>query len=410
MLVIQSYITKWESYSFRSAFIEVKKSEWQYWGRASIRITACSQYIPVEDLTDRILGSSSDMSLNPNTAMTLKGVPQDALHQYSLSFILNKLIEPMLDEIGGVQKPLTLHFYSSESEVIARSALRQTLERYQLRAIRMEDIHFLTEVPDYQTVYEWQEESPSECHLIVMVDFHRGVTSDKTDGAVSLLLNADDGRGVKENDVYLFRPLKAMESELNRSLTDFLAVEQVKGSENIHLWTANLDDKTSKLLIERVASASPKRSISSITSMNVCLGNISPVHIWCGVVCAVESARRQAANSLIVQKTGRTLGVYRLVRLLRKRRTTPSYGPSAMGYCYSVMGIVSSLLGFILFTDAYGGLARFGWWIVGFAVASAILALVTFLLRFYVLRNQCQDEWNMAQSRMGYVAKDVEYV
>lgn len=73
MLVIQSYITKWESYSFRSAFIEVKKSEWQYWGRASIRITACSQYIPVEDLTDRILGSSSDMSLNPNTAMTLKG-------------------------------------------------------------------------------------------------------------------------------------------------------------------------------------------------------------------------------------------------------------------------------------------------------------------------------------------------
>lgn len=397
VLVVQSYITRWEDYSFRAAFIEMKKREWQFWGRAANGITACTQYVPVDDLTDKILGLSGEAPLNPNVAMKLSGVPQDTLHQYSLSFILNKLMVPMLDDIKATQRPLVLHFYTSEPEAVARSALRQTFERYQLKSISEVNIHLLNDVPDYQTVYEWLDERPSESHLVIMVDFYHGASPDKTEGAVGLLFNAGGRNGAKKEDVYFFRPLRVKEGEMGEPLTDFLAVGQMKDDENIHLWNANLDHKTSNLLTERVVNASAERKVASIASMNISLGNISAVHAWSGVVCAVEAARRQATNSLVAQKEGENVGCVQISPNPSQAPEDFSYSPSALSYCYYLMGVILTLLGLALFIDAYGELALFGWWLVGIAVVVAILALVSLFFRFSVLRDRCQAEWNAAR-------------
>lgn len=391
---IHIYITRLDEYHYRLTFIEAKKREWQYWGRSAMPICAYAQYTPIENVTDKILGISGDIPLNPNVILSFNDVPVDKFNQYSLSFVLNKLIEPMFEKIKPIQHKLKIHFYSSETERITQTSLQQTFEWFKIRNVSDENIHYLSEIPGFQTVYSLLEDEPLSSHLVIMISLNNNSSSNKTEGSVGLLFNAplDD----VENEVYLFRPLEIGKSQISQRMEEYLEVEQTEGDENIHLWMTNVDVQSTHVLTEVIGNSNCNYTIAGIHSMNVCFGDVSSIYAWNSVVCAAETIKTKGENSLAILQNNGDIESIQLAKTPAKMPDDNFYHMSGV-HMYYLIGLTLFSLGIILFITSYSELTSFMPWVGGIAVIMFILSIISVPIHQNQLRKKCQREWGDAE-------------
>ncbi|WP_157952969.1 hypothetical protein [Limnobaculum parvum] len=392
--VIHLFVTKLDEYFYRSAFIEHKKREWQSWGRLSIPVLAYAQYTPVENITDKILGISGRLPLNPNAVMKLNEVPANSFSQYSLSFVFNKLIEPMVENIKPIQHQLKIHVYSSESVEMTRASLQQTFEWFRLSGVVKENIHYLDDVPSFETVYTLREDDPSYNHLAIMVSLHNDSESKNTESAVSLLFGSTLNK--TKSDIYFFRPIKIEKSQIDQGVEVFLEVEQIKGNEAIHLWMVNVDDASSHSFTKLVGNSTHNYTISGIHSMNSCFGKVSAIYAWNSIVCAAEAIKAKNQNSLITLQQDNHIESVQVARSPGETLFASVYEMSLI-HSYYLMGVMMFSLAAVSFISTYGGVENFLPWLVGGVFLLFIFSTISVIFHHTQFRKTCQREWDFAQ-------------